>query len=110
MSLQTAVLRQYKETFPQDKLKEISARTGIQITRVFRIINGSEMKLKEYEAFEACIENDFATSDFLKTAKLCLLKLNHERKRQLLNQMKHALKINFLTEVLSPSVELNSYA
>jgi len=110
MSLQVAVLKQYKATFPQDKLKEISNRTGIQITRVFRIMNGSEMKLKEYESFERCIAKDFATSEFLDSAKQCLAKLNHERKRQLLNQMKHALKINFLKEALQPSQEFNLYA
>lgn len=110
MSLQTAVLKQYKETFPKDKLKETSKRTGIQITRVFRILNGSEMKLKEYEAFELCIQKDFATSEFLASAKDCLLKLNHERKRHLLCQMKHALKITFLQEVLNPPKDLNQFA
>ena len=33
-------------------LKKIAADTGIQITRVFRLFNGSTMKLSEYQIFQ----------------------------------------------------------
>ena len=56
--LQNATIQAYKAVFPDDKLKNISERTSIQITRVFRILNGSEMKLTEYEAFQNAIFQD----------------------------------------------------
>jgi len=57
MSLQTRTLHRYRQLFPNDTLKEVSARTGIQITRVFRLFNGKTMKVGELEAFEGVIVN-----------------------------------------------------
>jgi hypothetical protein len=55
MSLQNSTIQRYRLFYPQETLREISARTGIQITRVFRLINGKPMRLKEFEAFEKAI-------------------------------------------------------
>ena len=55
MSLQTQTLHRYRQLFPNDTLKEVSTRTGIQITRVFRLFNGKNMKVGELEAFETVI-------------------------------------------------------
>ena len=55
MSLQKKTLQRYRQLFPCDTLREISARTGVQITRVFRLYNGKTMKVKELEAFENAI-------------------------------------------------------
>lgn len=55
MKLQQKTLARYRQLFPKDTLREISARTGIQITRVFRLFNGKTMKVGELEAFEAVI-------------------------------------------------------
>jgi len=52
MKLQKKVLDQYLELFGRPTLKEISNGTGIQLTRVFRLLNGRPMKLFEYEIFE----------------------------------------------------------
>lgn len=45
-------IQRYRKTFPNDTLKIISAKTGIQLTRVFRIMNGKAMKVSELESFE----------------------------------------------------------
>lgn len=59
MKLQQNVLTCYKEKFPDDTLKQISDKTGIQVTRVFRLFNGHEMKLSEYESFQrACLRSN----------------------------------------------------
>jgi len=50
-TLQTSIIQNYRAIYPDHTLKEISNLTGIQLTRVFRILNGSEMKLSEYSAF-----------------------------------------------------------
>lgn len=55
MSLQKRTLARYRQYFPTETLRETSARTGIQITRVFRLFNGKTMKVGELEAFENAI-------------------------------------------------------
>ena len=72
MSLQTNILKDYRSLFPQDTLREISNRTGIQLTRVFRLLNGSPMKLAEYESFYDIIDLENTKSE--KTSALKLLR------------------------------------
>jgi hypothetical protein len=55
MTLQNKTIQRYRLFFPEETLREVSARTGIQITRVFRLFNGKAMKLGEFEAFEKAI-------------------------------------------------------
>ena len=55
MTLQNKTIQRYRQYFPQETLREVSARTGIQITRVFRLFNGKTMKVGELEAFEKAI-------------------------------------------------------
>jgi hypothetical protein len=55
MTLQKKTLSRYRQYFPNETLRETSARTGIQITRVFRLFGGKNMKVGELEAFEAAI-------------------------------------------------------
>lgn len=57
MTLQQKTLQRYRQLFPNETLRETSARTGIQITRVFRLFNGKIMKVGELEAFETAISN-----------------------------------------------------
>lgn len=57
MSLQNKTIERYRLFFPQETLREVSGRTGIQITRVFRLFNGKPMKLGEFEAFEKAISD-----------------------------------------------------
>ncbi len=55
MSLQQKTIQRYRQFFPDDTLREVSGRTGIQITRVFRLLSGKNMKVAELEAFERVI-------------------------------------------------------
>ena len=58
-------------------LKSISEETGIEQTRVFRILNGAKMRLDEWEIFQAIIENN--NSDMEKLMRQCLKELSlHE--------------------------------
>jgi hypothetical protein len=65
MSLQIKTLNRYRQIFPNDTLREISARTGIQITRVFRLFNGKTMKVGELEALEHVISDKLKESSAL---------------------------------------------
>lgn len=97
MSLQKSIIKQYKEIYPQDKLKDISKKTGIQITRIFRIfriLNGSEMKLREYEIFEQIINQTTNNAAIVKLAKSCLASLSSARRQSLVSNMQQALKLN----------------
>lgn len=55
-TLEKEILRRYRKSFPNDTLKMIAAKTGIQVTRVFRIMNGKPMKVTELEIFQ-CLLN-----------------------------------------------------
>lgn len=61
-TLEKEIIRRYRQVYPKDTLKMISEKTGIQITRVFRIMNGKPMKVKELEVFERVI-NQSQTSN-----------------------------------------------
>ncbi len=60
MTLQKKTIQRYRQLFPNDTLREVSTRTGIQITRVFRLFHGKNMKVGELEAFETVITNKIA--------------------------------------------------
>lgn len=79
MKMQNYVLKRYRELYPHHTLKEISDQTGIQISRVFRLFNGSEMKVSEYEAFQNFLEgNPSNTFHFINIARKCLEVLSPE--------------------------------
>lgn len=62
MDLQMRVINRYFKIFGKKTLKEISTHTGIQITRVFRILNGSEMKLSEFSVFYSLVNAKLGTA------------------------------------------------
>lgn len=70
MSLQANILKDYRALYPQDTLREISERTGIQLTRVFRLLNGSPMKLAEYELFYDLIESESTKTESTSALRL----------------------------------------
>ena len=49
MDLQKSTIAEFKKAYPEITLKKASQVLGIQITRVFRLFNGHEMRLGEYE-------------------------------------------------------------
>ena len=73
MKMQNNVLKQYREIYSNYTLKDISEQTGIQISRVFRLFNGAEMKVSELEIFQNILETHTTQSyHFLSIAKKCL--------------------------------------
>ena len=53
--MQTEIIKKFKECYAGFTLKSMAEITGIQVTRLFRIINGAEMKLVEYRKFQVAI-------------------------------------------------------
>lgn len=97
MGLQDIIIERYFENFPKQSLRGISANTDMQITRVFRILNGSPMKLCEYESFENAIrKNELQkpnTESFLNISIECLRYLSEEKIGEFMQEMNQALKI-----------------
>ena len=108
MNLQTTILKRYAEAYPNETIKKTASRTGIQVTRTFRLFNGSEMKVSEYQSFiDALNEQNknaylASQSDFVSTAKKCYENLTPARLEQVLTQMKHSLKLSSFINASTP--------
>jgi len=103
MTLQASTIDQYKTVYPNDKLKDIADKTKTQITRVFRILNGAEMKLCEYERFNQVINIKTNNDKLHYLVQDCIEKLNHNRKSELENTIHRLLK----NEASSKFIEQN---
>jgi hypothetical protein len=92
--LQQKLISTYKEIFPKDTYKDISNKTRIQQTRVFRIFNGSEMKLSEYEVIEG-VTKDTKPSlfDLRKVIRLCEKTFSFDEIGELLEEINYKLEI-----------------
>ncbi len=53
--MQTKIIKKFRELHVGMTLRTMSDITGIQVTRLFRIINGAEMKLVEYQKLQFAI-------------------------------------------------------
>jgi signal recognition particle GTPase len=67
MNLQKSTIKKFKIRFPNNTYSEIAKITGIQQTRAFRIFNGSEMKLSEYESLNKLMQTDGIVDQFQNT-------------------------------------------
>lgn len=77
MELQMTILNQYMLLNNKPTLKSISEDTGIQLTRVFRLFNGSTMKLSEYQVFNRKVKEKMGLTDGLEAVAFeCSLKLS----------------------------------
>lgn len=90
MTLQQRTLRQYMQLRNQPCLREIANETGIQQTRVFRLLNGSRMKLDEWEVFNNIVTQ--ADADLEKLARDCLNELSIDQLSSLQAMMKQKLE------------------
>jgi hypothetical protein len=106
MELQNQILRHFLELSDNTTLKHISTETGIQITRVFRLLNGSEMKISEYEIFKKLVleklkssnpleklvtecTNELSTSALKEVEQILIRKLELARVKNNLNDIRN---------------------
>ena len=100
MSLQVWIIDKYIRSTGFKTLKEISKDTGIQLTRVFRILHGKEMKLKEFEIFQK--KSFFNLDKSLKIVSLaneCAFKLDEKNILEITNIMKRNIKVSELKKI-----------
>jgi hypothetical protein len=77
MELQKIIMGQYMLLNNDPSLKAISLDTGIQLTRIFRLFNGSKMKLTEYQVFQQKVKVKMGLTDTLEAIAFdCSLKLS----------------------------------
>ncbi len=107
MSLQQSILQQYRLHFPQESLREVSARTGIQITRVFRLFNGKTMKVGELEAFQSAIQqkiySDPSTRTFARLFNDAVSKLSSEELEKVNDHIERRIQNQAYRRILTPS-------
>lgn len=102
LSNQKRVLESYMKLRNEPTLRAIAEETGIQITRVHRILKGSEMKVSEFEIFSKLIRNSnfdnktFESNEFINLAKACFSKLSLESLQDIQFQMERKLMMQEL--------------
>ncbi len=96
-NLQKQILLRYKQKFPNHTLKQISKTTGIQNTRVFRIFNGHEMKLSEYQIFTDILTERHKVTYFEKLIHDSSLVLSELNLKRITSEIESLLKMQRLT-------------
>ena len=100
MDLQKTILNQYMLLNEKPTLKKISEDTGIQLTRVFRLFNGSTMKLSEYQIFNKRVKEKMGLTDGLEAIAFeCSLRLSPESIKDLEVFLKRKIEVWKLTQV-----------
>lgn len=112
MNLQENIITRYKKTFPKDTLKKTSNRTNLHLTRIFRIFNGFEMRISEYEAFETAIHNyNQSTTNpihFINMANHCVDHLSESTLSKISDQMLYFIKMSAVIQT-NKNESLNQY-
>jgi len=107
MDLQKRIIEQYLNLNPNITLRKISSDTGIQMTRVFRILNGSEMKIAEYEIFRKKVTDKLGLCGVLEElAHECSITLSNESIKEIEALMKRKIQIKNLMKQLNNSQHL----
>ncbi|MBC7428078.1 MAG: hypothetical protein H7336_05675 [Bacteriovorax sp.] len=100
MDLQQTILDQYMLLNGKPTLKKISADTGIQLTRIFRILNGSTMKLSEYQIFNKKVKEKMGLTEGLEVVALeCSLRLSPEAIKDLEVYLKRKIETWKLAQI-----------
>jgi hypothetical protein len=94
MELQKKILQDYREVFGQQTFREISTVTGIQQTRVFRLFNGSQMKLCEYEIFQQILRfRQTGRPEVFKLLKDCETRLSQQGLKEIENFLDQKIRL-----------------
>lgn len=100
MDLQMTILNQYMLLNNKPTLKKISEDTGIQLTRIFRLFNGSTMKLSEYQVFNRRVKEKMGLTDGLEAVAFeCSMKLSPDAIRDLEVFLKRKIETWKLSQV-----------
>lgn len=103
-TIQKETITRYRQKFPKHTFREISEKTGIQLTRVFRIVNGYEMRLTEYLAFQKAINHSgieqCGRSHDLQFINEHFFKLDEQTTNDLKRKIEYKVELNKLSSTL----------
>lgn len=100
MNQQKKILETYIEEFNRPTLREIAEQTGIQITRIFRIMNGSSMKYSEYLIFRELIEKKKGlNSELIQIVEDATLSLSADAIEKIHNMLERKIRLIRLMEL-----------
>ena len=99
--IQHNLIRSYKSLFPKETIKQTALKNQIQQTRVFRIFNGSEMSISEYEKLNLSIQENTNGSLFLfqQLSYMCVTSLKASDINELIMEMQYTLDLRNFREV-----------
>ena len=104
---QSKILKKYMSSEKKMTLKKMSIETGIQMTRCFRILNGSEMKLDEYETIKKVLNQKiYNRGDVSDLFENCILNLSCESMDEIFILMETKYKTFLLKQSLTEKEEL----
>jgi hypothetical protein len=87
------ILNQYMLLNGKPTLKKIADDTGIQLTRVFRLFNGSTMKLSEYQIFNKKVKEKMGLTEGLEEIAFeCSMRLSPEAIKDLEQYLKRKIE------------------
>jgi len=91
---QTSLIERFKRAAGKKTFSEYGELTGIERTRMFRLFNGADMKMSEYEKIKSFLEIIDKTSEktFLEKATF----LNEEVKNHFYEEMERKYLLNQL--------------
>lgn len=92
MQVQKELIESYLKKTSYPGLKEIAAQTGLNISRVFRILNGAKLKLDEYLIFKNLVDDKI--SDKSEEEFVALLKrlTQKEAKDEIFNFIERSIR------------------
>ncbi|MBL6990297.1 MAG: hypothetical protein ISR65_10985 [Bacteriovoracaceae bacterium] len=92
--MQQKTIDLYLKLYDYPTFKTIAQDTGIQVTRIFRLVKGSEMKLSEYIVFQKLIKQKQRQHTMLiDFAQQCLDKLSKPAVKQLEDYIQRRLDL-----------------
>ena len=92
--MQKKILRTYIQELGKSTIRELARDSKIQQTRIFRLMNGSEMKISEYLIIKSRIAELMSkNSDLMINAENCENTLSYHGLSQLSVQMKRKAKL-----------------
>lgn len=115
MKLEAHIIRQYKKLFPHETLRVTAEKTGIQVTRVFRLMNGRKMRVSELEAFQKVIDQKTGisknSSRIQKLTEELMLFLDEDEFSFVLDYLERRLgNRKYSDELIANSILLNQIA
>ena len=106
-SIQIELLEKYMSINNNPTLRFITEDTGIQLTRVFRLFNGSEMKLGEYLKFKDRINGKLTSKSIEDIGEECDRVLGENQKIDISSYLEKKLKLQKF-QLVTNSIQIAS--